>query len=166
MSRLRLSLYGMATMAALAVVSGCNTSGMKAEQPPSASMGVTGDYKGIKAFKDICLATAPSFSSAVPAAKRYGVKDFFDLGEGKSGLTPDNSLSAQIKPAVECAVTTPAYVGDRGALRAQFIAVVGAAAGVDIENTKIPFTAEIKGTKFIFTHDPKGGEAFVMLKAR
>lgn len=151
----------------LFVMAGCNTTdqtdGSISSKPENASLG---QYSGLKAFKAICLDTAPSFASAVSVAKRYGVQDFMELGGGKMGMTADKSLSAQITPNHECAVTTPNYSGNRVALRQEFLNLVSSATGMKVAGSKVPFTAEINGTRLIFMHDTRGGEAFVVLRAR
>ncbi|MEN5279054.1 hypothetical protein ABE527_19175 [Brucella sp. TWI432] len=147
-------------------LTGCNSVGSSGAPANASQKEELQDYAGLKAFKAICLDTAPSFSNAVAVARRFGVQDFIELGEGKAGMSADNSLSAQIKPNHECAVTTAKYSGNRLALRKAFIATVSSVTGKGMSGSKVPFTAEIQGVPLIFMHDPNGGEAFVILRAK
>jgi hypothetical protein len=118
---------------------------------------------GIKAFKDICLASAPSFAGGTRLAKKYGVETWLPLGKEKMGMTKDDSLSVQIQPGKECAITTKTRPGT--AVHTQFMKVVtGATKHAAIgKKTSNPFVATAGGKKFIFKHDRSGGEAYVML---
>jgi len=117
----------------------------------------------IKAFKDLCLKTAPSFTAGISGAKRYGVTDFDDLNGGKDGMTKDHSMSVQIKPGRECAITSPNRADPT--LHQQFLRAVAEFADNVPMNDKPnqPFVATIKGKRFIFQHDRNGGEAYVMI---
>ncbi len=156
---------GIALAVALAFLTGCSTSSSNTDVA-SATKTVSADYAGIETFKDVCLATAPSFDGAVEAAKRRGIVKYLPLGKAQLGSNADNSVSVQVEPNHECAVTTPNYTADATALRAEFIEAVSKATGAQVSGTKVPFTAEIKGAKFIFMHDRRGGEAFVALRAK
>ena len=118
---------------------------------------------GVRAFKDICLASAPSFAKSARLAKKYGVETWLPLGKQKMGMTKDDSLSVQIQPGKECAITTKSRPG--AGVHTQFMkAVTGAAKPAAItERTSNPFVATVRGKKFIFKHDRSGGEAYVML---
>lgn len=117
----------------------------------------------VKAFRELCLQTAPSFEAGITGAKRYDVKDFYDLGGEQSGMTKDNSMSVQIKPGKECAITSPNRSDPT--LHQQFLRTVAEFADKVPQDDKPnqPFVATIKGKRFIFQHDRKGGEAYVML---
>lgn len=115
----------------------------------------------IKAFVDICLKTAPSFIDAAKAAKSFGIDEISDLGFMAMGSTKDQSIAIQIQKNKECVVTTGSQIDKT--LTQQFIQAVG-----EITNSeaaaRTPFKAKIQNEMFIFQHDRKGGEAFVMLK--
>jgi hypothetical protein len=127
----------------------------------SAKAGKGGVDIGIMAFKEICLGTAPSFASGVAKAKRYGVTKFFKLGEGSDGMSPDNSISVQIKPNKECAITTTNRA-DQTLSRQFLTAVATVAKGVPDDDKGAPFHASVRGHVYVFFHDRKGGEAYVM----
>lgn len=118
---------------------------------------------GIRAFKDICLASAPSFAKGARLAKKYGVETWLPLGKQKMGMTKDDSLSVQIQPGKECAITTKSRSG--AGVHTQFVkAVTGAAKPAAItKKASNPFVATVRGKRFIFKHDRSGGEAYVML---
>jgi len=120
--------------------------------------------KGVMAFRDICLATAPSFDKAWVAAQKYGVKPDTDLGmnlgTGRMGMAADNSLSVQIKPHKECGTTTEPRPGN--AVIAQFWTVVAKATGMPIADLSPPARGTFKGAGFLLRYDRKGGEAYVM----
>lgn len=120
----------------------------------------TGNDIAVAAFKDVCLASAPTFATAAAKAKRYGVKD---ADQQFGGMTDDHSMSVQIKPKKECAVTSENR-SDR-TLHAQFLRVIAASGAEVPKDAKAgqPFVATIKGKRFIFQHDRRGGEAYVML---
>lgn len=154
--------YILVILISLGMLAGCTTSGQQQANDPGLA-----SYKGIAAFRDACLATAPSFAAGKAAARHFGVTEFLPLGPvGIFAMTPDNALGFQFKPDQECAVTTHAYAGNRAALRAKFIAAVAEATGRPMPSATVPFTAELNGIRYIFVHDMRGGEAFVMLRAR
>lgn len=141
----------------VAVVSACLISPHVALAEPKSSKG---NDIAIAAFKDVCLASAPTFATAAAKAKRYGVKS---ADPQLGGMTEDRSMSVQIKPKRECAVTSERR-SDR-TLHAQFLRVI-AGFGVDVpqgSKAGTPFVAMIKGKRFIFQHDRQGGEAYVMI---
>lgn len=115
----------------------------------------------IRAFTDICLKTAPSFNDAAQAAKAYGISKIDDFGFMKMGATADQSLNVQITSNKECAITTESQ-GDP-TLTQQFIQAVSETTH-STAAPKTPFTAKINNAMFIFEHDRKDGEAYVMLK--
>jgi len=121
---------------------------------------------GISAFKDVCLASAPSFANAAELAKRYSAQDWMDLGEAKVSMTKDRSLSVQIKPNKECAITTQMRPGE--IVHVQFMnAVIAATNSPAITvQTPNPFVAILGGRKYTFTHNRSGGEAYVMAPKR
>jgi len=116
----------------------------------------------VAAFKDVCLRSAPSFATASAKAKRYGIKELLSFGNSAMGMTDDHSLSVEIKPNRECSVTSPNR--SNPALHAQFLRAVGEFADTPQANTAgTPFQGVVKGYRFAFLHDRKGGEAYVML---
>jgi hypothetical protein len=129
--------------------------------PPSAksSEKVT---EAIRAFENVCLLTAPSFSGAVQASASFGIVKITDHGFTKSGFNKDQSLGVQIKANNECVITIDSQQDDT--LTKQFLQVVSRHSR-EIPSAQVPTKASVKGVTFIFHHDRKGGEAFVMLKA-
>lgn len=118
--------------------------------------------KGVLAFRDVCLASAPSYDKAWVLARKYGVKPDLDLGEEKSGMAADNSLSIQIQRGKECATTTPSRP-DTAALQ-QFFVVIGNATGMPAQTAASSGgpSATYRGKTFQFLANRKGGEAYVM----
>ncbi len=161
MSRLT---FLVAPLAVAAALPGCNTTEPPPDSatvaPPPQETGATSSSDvGVAAFHDVCLATAPSFADAPAVAKKFGVSGL-STGVNGTGMTKDSSLSVQLKPGIECAVTTTSRPGD--AIARQFMSVVTAATGT--KATQTPFAAKLGANTFIFHHDRNGGEAFVMLK--
>ena len=161
MSRLT---FPAATLVVAAALTGCSTTKPPPDSatvppPPQKSAATSSTDVGVDAFHKICLATAPSFADAPEAAKKYGVSGL-TAGVNSTGMTKDSSLSVQLKPGIECAVTTTSRPGD--AVAKQFMSVVTAATGTKAEQT--PFAAKLGANAFIFHHDRNGGEAFVMVK--
>jgi hypothetical protein len=115
----------------------------------------------LMAFEEVCIKTAPSFSGAKAAATKYGITDIEDMGFTHSGMSKDQSIGVQIKPNNECVITTPSQKGSN--LTREFLQMVSRNSNTT-PSTKVPTKAQIDGTIFIFHHDRKGGEAFVMLK--
>jgi hypothetical protein len=116
----------------------------------------------IAAFRDVCLKTAPSFEKGIVAAKRYGAKkmDISD-GTGWIGATANESLSIQIKPNKECA-TTSKNKSDPS-LQKQFTKVVtDVTDSAPAEANGLAFFGTIHGHRYLFLHDRRGGEAYVM----
>src|SRR5262245_44322646 len=142
------------------VMCGCSTTTPPPDSetvpPPGKASAVAGYDVGVAAFRDVCVDSAPSFNDAPAVAKKYGVDS---LASGVGGMTKDGSLSVQIKPASECAVTTANRPGN--AVTKQFLSTVTAATGSTARQT--PLVAKIRGSTFIFMHERNGGEAFVML---
>jgi hypothetical protein len=118
---------------------------------------------GVQAFREVCLASAPSFAKGTELAKKFGVKNWIPLGKQQIGDTADGSLSIQIQPGKECATTTQTRRG--AAVHAQFMKTVAGAVSTPgiTEQTKNPFAASAGGKPFIFGHDRNGGEAYVMV---
>ncbi|EJL54646.1 hypothetical protein PMI09_02389 [Rhizobium sp. CF122] len=125
--------------------------------------GIRGTDIAIAAFKDVCLRSAPSFASALTKAKRYGVKETTKLGDSNIGMTSDDSISVQVKLKRECAVTSPNR--SNPTLHAQFLRTIAEFADAPPQGNKagVPFTGTIQGHRFVFMHDRKGGEAYVMI---
>lgn len=146
------------TLAVAALAAGCASSNRPAvTDAPSQTTA-----EAIKAFDEICLKTAPTFTRAASAAGAFGISDLSSLGTAKMGFNGDQSLGVQIKEGVECVITTPSKT-DRGLTRS-FQQSVARAAGVPPASS-VPFRADVAGQTFVFQHDRSGGEAYVMLKA-
>jgi hypothetical protein len=80
---------------------------------------------------------------------------------GWMGDTADGSLSVQIKPNKECA-TTSENKSD-SSLQKQFTQVVAEVTdSAPAEANAAAFLGTIHGHRYIFLHDRKGGEAYVM----
>lgn len=139
-------------------LSACTTTSQDAS-PVALADGDEADI-GIRAFSDVCLKTAPSFAKGAEQASKYGVALTMDLGIGKMGMSKDRSLSVQIKPNKECAVTTETRPGNK--VRDQFLDAVATSIGQP-RSVTTPFVAITKGQGFVFHHDRKGGEAYVMI---
>jgi hypothetical protein len=154
-THLRLTLAGLAAAAATVLLAGCN-----ATSQPSAVRAEGVEDIGVTAFREICLQSAPSFAEAPGYARKYGVDLSLALGEEKMGMTADHSLSVQVKPGAECAITTPNRPDD--AAVGQFRKVVAEATRSPV--MQLPFVAAVRGVTFIFNEDRKGGEAYVMTK--
>lgn len=116
---------------------------------------------GIQAFEAVCLKTAPSFGGAVEAAESFGIGRWIDSPMGRIGMTQDQRLGAQIKPGIECVITTPTQDGPAAAQ--QFGLAVARATGGRVPG-RFPVAIVLRGQPFIFHHDRDGGEAFLMLK--
>jgi hypothetical protein len=134
--------------------------------PQSVSAGSPGAGKvtevAIAAFRDLCLKTAPSFEKGIAAAKRYGVKKMDGTDAiGWIGDTADGSLSVQIKPNKECATTSENKRDP--SLQTQFTQVVtDVTDSVPAEANTLAFFGTIHGHRYLFLHDRRGGEAYVM----
>jgi hypothetical protein len=115
----------------------------------------------VKAFTDICLKTAPSFSLAEKEAAAHGITEISNEGGMKMGFNADQSVGIQIKPNKECVVTTDTQ--DDKTLTQQFIGAVAQHTSTTPAR-RVPFHATLGESVFIFQHDRNGGEAFVMLK--
>lgn len=116
----------------------------------------------LMAFEEVCIRTAPSFSGAKVAAAKYGITDIEDMGFTHSGMSKDQSIGVQIKPNNECVITTPSQKAPN--LTREFLQLVSRNSNT-AASTRVPMKAQIEGAIFIFHHDRKGGEAFVMLRA-
>lgn len=144
---------------AVTMLMGCATN------PTATSSTVSGSEMptAIKAFTDICLKTAPSFSGAAKEASAYGVTEITDAGFMKMGFNQDQSLGVQIKENKECAITTPNQRDQ--SLTKKFTQAVGQHTGAPAAKSA-PFKGKIGNEVFIFQHDRQGGEAFVMLNIK
>ena len=118
--------------------------------------------EAIRAFEEVCLKTAPGFSTAADAAARLGMAELTDAGFMKMGFNKNQSVGVQIKENNECVMTTPSQ--RNGSLTRRFLQAIGQFSRT-APSTTVPAKATIGGEAFIFLHDRKGGEAFVMLKA-
>jgi hypothetical protein len=140
----------------LIVLSGCGKiTQVKPVEPPKLI-----ESKAINLFKAVCLDTAPSFNEAESASSENGI-DILDGGFMKLGFNDDKSLGVQIQKGKECVVTAPSQ--NDNFLTSNFLMSVADYLGVKPAK-RVPFVAKVNNEKFIFTHDRKGGEAFVMLK--
>lgn len=151
--KLHRALFVIATMVPLVCA---------AQNPPSAQ-DQGGTVKSVDAFLDICLLTAPSFSGAQDAARKYEINEIIDLGFMKMGMTKDDSLSVQINDGQKCVITTPPQYSS--GLTDRFIRDVSSRLGSPLPQST-PFVVAIGTTSFIIQHDRNGGEAFVMLKQK
>ncbi|MFN4237512.1 MAG: hypothetical protein ACK4FZ_09805 [Vogesella sp.] len=118
--------------------------------------------EAIKAFEAICLKTAPSFSGAAQAAMAFGITEITDVVFMKMGFNKYQSMGVQIKSDKECVITTPSQRSN--GLTTQFLGAVSRYTNVPSLN-RVPSKVNINGVPFIFQHDRKSGETFVMLKA-
>lgn len=142
-------MKSLSLILAVAVLAGCASGNRSTTVDPSPSSMPA----AIRAFEEICLKTAPTFSRAASAAGAFGVTDFTSLGPGKMGFNRDQSLSVQIKEGIECAITTPTQ-SDRTLTRT-FLQSVARAVNAS-PAAKVPFRANIAGQTFIFQHDRSG----------
>jgi hypothetical protein len=135
-----------------------------ASQPASAgSPGATKVTEvAIAAFRDLCLKTAPSFEKGIAEAKRYGAKKMDGTDAiGWIGTTADGSLSVQIKPNKECATTSENKRDP--SLQKQFAQVVtDVTDSAPAESNTAAFFGTIRRHRYLFLHDRRGGEAYVM----
>ena len=140
---------------ALTAVAACAPT---AEVPPAAATAEASTRLSptIEAFRDICLANAPSFAGSAAAAKAFGIGEVQDLGFMSLGSRSDNSLAVQITAGSECVITTPSQSVNLGP---QFASLIPGASAASF-----PVAARIGSETFVFMHDRSGGEAFVMLK--
>lgn len=120
-------------------------------------------HKTLKAFDEICIQTAPSFTKAKTVAQNYGVQNFFPLGKGIIGNTDDKSLSVQIKPYIECAIGADTLGGKQ--VVTAFIDMVAkkTKANSTPMPTRTPFMASLQDRNYIFHLDRNGGDTLVML---
>jgi hypothetical protein len=127
------------------------------------SAGIAITDRAVMAFRDACLATAPSFDKAMAAARKFGVKPQMDLGSGMVGMAPDGSFSLQVRARKECAVTAESSPGPDVA--EQFLDVVAKAGGVPAASLDDsgPIKLTLRGRTYVVRHDRKGGEAYVII---
>lgn len=165
-SRATFALCGLAAMVALAGCQSTQTSSKsQSDEERSVALAAKTDV-GVEVFKEVCLATAPQFTDAERVAAKYGAKDWMELGADKIANTSDGSVSFQIKPGEECAITTPNRQ-DRHAVW-QFADAVTGATGIHVSvGEGGQFTALGIGTyrdhQYVFGLDRTGGEAYVMI---
>jgi hypothetical protein len=118
--------------------------------------------EAIRAFENICLKTAPSFSGAIQAATSFGIIEITDAKSMKIGFNKDKNLRVEIMTEDYCAITTPSQRNNT--LTNQFLQVVGQYSSTPLSN-QVPTEADIKEETFIFHHDDREGkEGFLMLK--
>jgi len=117
---------------------------------------------GIRAFINVCLFTAPSFSGAASRASEFGIGELQDMGFTQMGFSADHSLGLQVSRGKECTITTP----DRpriSRLRKSFAAALSNATGQDVSEL-FPQVVSLNGQSYIIQFDSNGGEAYVILK--
>lgn len=164
--RAALALCGLGAMVALAGCQSTQTSTKaQSDEEMRAALAAKTDV-GVEVFKAVCLATAPQFADAEKIAAQYGARDWMELGAGKIANTSDGSVSFQIKPGKECAITTPNRP-DRHAVW-QFADAVTGVTGIHVAVGKDgEFAAVGVGTyrdqQYVFGLDRTGGEAYVMI---
>lgn len=155
MEKFALKFHYLAVLAAVSL-SGCVSN----PSTPSTDAKPQELVQAIQIFEQVCIKQAPSFAGSIQAAAEFGVKDVMDGGFATFASKPDKSLSVQVKEGRECAVTTPSQ-RDR-TLSKQLLFVIQKYSTTTVA-TRIPTQGTIEGTSFLFHHDRKGGEAFVML---
>ncbi len=154
-------------ISAVVLLAGCNTTKPPPDAatvpPPPEESGAPvreASYDvGVRAFQEVCIATAPSFVDAPTAAKALGLSGL-KAGEDSGAMSKDKKISVQLKPGTECAVTTQSRPGDT--VGNQFMRAIVAATGA--KGKELPLLGKIGGSSFIFQHDRTGGEAYVMVK--
>lgn len=139
------------------LLSGCAANKVGQQRADS----TTAPNTSLRAFEAVCLKTAPSFAGAAAAAADFGITDVTDMGFTRIGMAKDNSIGVQIKPDKECVVTTPSQKVSR--LSKEFLQLVGRHAQTPAP-TRLPAKLKVNDATYMFHHDRKGGEAFVMLK--
>lgn len=146
----------------LAVVAAVSLSGCASNQSVSSSTEAKPRElsQAIQIFEQVCVKQAPSFAGSIQAAAEFGVKDVIDAGFATFASKPDKSLSVQVKEGRECAITTPSQ-RDR-TLSKQLLSVIQKYSTTTVA-ARMPTQGTIDGNTFVFHHDRKGGEAFVML---
>lgn len=142
---------------AIFLMAGCSTSSNTSNSTPAE---IEVSAPSLKAFRDICLESAPSFSTAEQAAIAHGITDIMDMEFTKAGFNSDKSLGVQIKAGKECVVTTPSQ--QDSTLTTQFLKVVTPFSSNPVVQ-QVPSKVTIENKTFIIMHDRNGGEAFVML---
>ncbi len=150
-------MKNLALMASAIALSAC--AAQNAATRPAASIAAD---EALLVFENVCINTAPTFADAPAQASEHGIVKFEDFGFAQIGMRGDRSLSVQVQPGSECAVTTPSK--SNNGLTDAFLQLVSRHVGSSV-GTRVPATAQIRGTAFIFQHDRRGGEAYVMLKA-
>ena len=120
----------------------------------------------IKAFEEICLKTAPSFSKAMVVSADYGILDFIQFGEVTIGATLDSSISLELVANKECVVSTKKIKDDNLAAQfqqkvAQFTDDANDADEVS-QALHAPFKARLNGQNFVFKHSREEGETFLI----
>jgi hypothetical protein len=153
-------------ISAAALLGGCDTTrpppdAATVPPPPEETGKVSNESRdvGIRAFHDICLATAPSFAGVPEAAKAYGVNGVA-ADRDSTEMSKDRKITVQLKPGNECAVTTDSRPD--GTVDKQFLAAVIAATGSKAR--QVPLAGRIGGSRFVFQHDRTAGEAYLMVK--
>jgi hypothetical protein len=154
-------------ISAAVLLAGCNTTKPPPDAatvpPPPEESGApvtNASYDlGVRAFQDVCIATAPSFVDAPTAAKAFGLSGL-KAGEDGVAMSKDQKISVQLKPGTECAVSTQGRPGDT--VGNQFLRAIVAATGT--KGKELPLLGKIGGSSFIFQHDRTGGEAYAMVK--
>lgn len=150
-------MKNLALIASSIVLSACAAQN---EATPPVALAVTDE--ALLVFEDLCINTAPTFADAPARAAEYGIAELDDLGFAQIGMRKDRSLGVQVQQGKECAVTTPSRTSE--GLTAAFLQLVSRRTGAELRK-QVPTTAQLGGSAYVFHHDRRGGEAYVMLKA-
>lgn len=118
------------------------------------------ESKAINFFKEICVDAAPSFDNSETIARQKGI-ELSDDEVLRIGFNEDKSIGLQVKHGKSCVITTRSQ--SDSSLTSNFLTSIAHHLGKQPAK-KVPFIANIRDSSFIFFHDRKNGEAFVMLK--
>lgn len=115
------------------------------------------EARPIDAFLEICVSKAPTFADSAATAASFGIADLIDASGSKVGMSDDNSLGVQIKPGVECVITTPKQANPQ--LTEELLAAIAPFAGGAVK--RLPAKIQIGGKAIFVLHDRIDGEAFI-----
>lgn len=145
---------------AVLALAGCATNN-SATAPDASTTEVS---EAIRAFEEVCLKTAPTFSlpDVANAAAAFGIVAQPDDGFfRKMGANKDESLGFIIEENKECWIITTPQPTDT--LTKEFLQMVRRHSGT-VPSKGVPITATVRGNTFIFDHDRRFGEAFIMVR--
>ncbi|MDO5653853.1 MAG: hypothetical protein Q4G39_07090 [Brachymonas sp.] len=117
----------------------------------------------IQAFADICIKAAPDFAAAAKAAEAYSIQSKADAAGVLTGTSMDKTLNLQIKPGKECVISTIKQPNTD--LTQKFLRSVSYFTNERVPHT-LPAKIMVNKELFIFHHDRKNAETFVMMKAK